>query len=82
MIIRMNDDLTLLTSSLLVVPVAATAAGIAVAARDTRFEYVAVDAVYAAAGTHKLHTADDHCLHLRLYILLFHIADNNLHDNI
>ena len=70
----MNDDLTLLTSSLLVVPVAATAAGIAVAAGNARFEDVAVDALYIAAGTHKLHTADDHCLHLGLYIYLFHIA--------
>ena len=71
----MNDDLTLLTSSLLVVPVAATAAGIAAAAGNARFEYVAANTVdTVAAGTHKLHTADDHCLHLRLYILLFHIA--------
>jgi len=72
-IIRMNDDLTLLTSSLLVVPVAATAAGIAVSAGNARFEYVAVDAGDAAV-THELHTIDDHCLHLGLYIYLFHIA--------
>ena len=65
----MNDDLTLLTSSLLVVPVAATAAGITVAARDGVVEYIAAHALYAAGTLHELHTADDHYLHLRLYII-------------